>query len=165
MAFDKLVDSVALEAKLKIVADAIREKAGTSDALAFPAGFAEAIAAIEAGGGGGGKLASGTITPDANATNIQITHNLGVVPHLGVFCKIGGGASSTSVSPEVVATYQEDSITYYTYSIGSNPLTQSFGQGMTTTFANYFLNRANATTVYSPKYLLGGNTYFWLVMG
>ena len=52
MAFDKLVDSAALEANLKTVADAIREKAGTSDALAFPAGFAEAIAAISAGGGG-----------------------------------------------------------------------------------------------------------------
>jgi hypothetical protein len=48
MAFDKLVDSAALEANLKTVADAIREKAGTSDALAFPAGFAEAIGGISA---------------------------------------------------------------------------------------------------------------------
>lgn len=64
MAFDKLVDSAALEANLKTVADAIREKAGTSGALAFPAGFAEAIAAISAGGGesGGGKKATGTVT-------------------------------------------------------------------------------------------------------
>jgi hypothetical protein len=42
------------ENSLKTVADAIREKAGTSDSLVFPTGFAEAIAGIQAGGGGGG---------------------------------------------------------------------------------------------------------------
>lgn len=50
MAFDKVVDSAVLESGLTSIANAIREKAGTSDALAFPAGFAEAIAAIESGG-------------------------------------------------------------------------------------------------------------------
>ena len=39
------------ENSLKTVADAIREKAGTSDSLIFPTGFAEAIAGIQAGGG------------------------------------------------------------------------------------------------------------------
>lgn len=52
MAIDKAIDSAVLEANLKAVADAIREKGGTSDTLAFPSGFADAIAAIEAGGGG-----------------------------------------------------------------------------------------------------------------
>ena len=51
MAFDKAVDSAVLDANLKTVADAIREKAGTSDSLVFPTGFAEAIAGIQAGGG------------------------------------------------------------------------------------------------------------------
>lgn len=51
MAFDKVVDSSVLDAGLKQIADAIREKGGTSDNLAFPAAMAEAIAAIEAGGG------------------------------------------------------------------------------------------------------------------
>lgn len=51
MAYDKVVDSSVLDAGLKQIADAIREKGGTSDNLAFPAGMAEAIAAIEAGGG------------------------------------------------------------------------------------------------------------------
>lgn len=50
MAIDKAVDSAALEANLTTIANAIREKAGTSGALAFPAGFAEAIAGIKAGG-------------------------------------------------------------------------------------------------------------------
>lgn len=51
MAIDKAVDSAALEANLTTIANAIREKAGTSDALAFPVGFADAIAGIETGGG------------------------------------------------------------------------------------------------------------------
>lgn len=51
MAYDKLCDSSVLDAGLKQIADAIREKGGTSDNLAFPAGMAEAIAAITAVGG------------------------------------------------------------------------------------------------------------------
>lgn len=51
MAYDKVVDSSVLDAGLKQIADAIREKGGTSDNLAFPQAMAEAIAAIEAGGG------------------------------------------------------------------------------------------------------------------
>ena len=50
MAYDKVVDSAVLDAGLKQIADAIREKGGTTDNLAFPAAMAEAIAAIEAGG-------------------------------------------------------------------------------------------------------------------
>lgn len=51
MAYDKLCDSAVLDAGLKAIADAIREKGGTSDNLAFPTAMAEAIAAIEVGGG------------------------------------------------------------------------------------------------------------------
>ena len=49
MAFDKVVDSSVLDAGLKAIADAIREKGGTTGNLEFPADMAEAIAAIEAG--------------------------------------------------------------------------------------------------------------------
>lgn len=51
MAVDKLVDSTQLNADLTSVANAIRTKGGTSAALAFPAGFVDAIDAIETGGG------------------------------------------------------------------------------------------------------------------
>lgn len=43
MALDKLVDSAQLEADLTTVADAIREKGGTSASLSFPSGMAQAI--------------------------------------------------------------------------------------------------------------------------
>lgn len=52
MAYDKAVDSTQLDADLTTVADAIRTKGGTTATLAFPNGFASAIAAISTGGGG-----------------------------------------------------------------------------------------------------------------
>lgn len=76
MAFDKVVDSASLDAGLTQIANAIREKGGTSDQLSFPAGMLEAIAAIETGGSG---VASGTITPASGGIQ-TITHGLGRQP-------------------------------------------------------------------------------------
>lgn len=50
MAYDKVIDSSALEANLTSVANAIRSKGGTSGNLAFPSGFVSAIEAIASGG-------------------------------------------------------------------------------------------------------------------
>lgn len=66
MAVDKLVDSTQLDADLTSVANAIRTKGGTSAALAFPADFVSAIAAIPSGGGG--TKAEGTITGSGTNT-------------------------------------------------------------------------------------------------
>lgn len=49
------------EASLTAVADAIREKGGTSEGLSFPEGFVNAVAGIQAGGGGDVLFATGTI--------------------------------------------------------------------------------------------------------
>lgn len=51
MAYDKFVDSVALDADLTTVANAIRTKGGTSAQLHFPDEYVSAINAIETGGG------------------------------------------------------------------------------------------------------------------
>lgn len=84
MAYDKVVDSSVLDAGLKQIADAIREKAGTSDNLAFPTAMAEAIAAIEAGGGSGAseniKITSGTYTPSEDTENLVIEQDFGGTP-------------------------------------------------------------------------------------
>ena len=68
MAKDKAVDSAVLNAGLTVIADAIREKAGTSDLLAFPAGMAEAIAAISSGGGDAENMIHGLYTPAEDVT-------------------------------------------------------------------------------------------------
>lgn len=81
MAIDKAVDSSVLDAGLTKIADAIREKVGTSDTMEFPDGLAEAIAAIGAGVAGNyeatgdfelsGSL-SGTFTVSTDATSYDI---------------------------------------------------------------------------------------------
>ena len=52
MAYDKIVDSSALDGGLTMIADAIREKNGSTDTLLFPDEFVAAIQSIEGGGSG-----------------------------------------------------------------------------------------------------------------
>ena len=69
MAADKLVDSTQLDTDLTAVANAIRTKGGTSAQLAFPAGFVNAIDAIETGGGGSSNDIDAVI--DRSITNVS----------------------------------------------------------------------------------------------
>lgn len=98
MAYDKVVDSAVLDAGLKQIADAIREKGGTSDTLAFPTAMAEAIAAIEAGGGG--SFATGIITPAADTQTLTIEHGLGTddLNVFAIFSLDGVGSYSKAIS-------------------------------------------------------------------
>lgn len=50
MALDKAIDSAVLDSGLTSVANAIRNKGGTSEVLEFPAGFVSAVNAISASG-------------------------------------------------------------------------------------------------------------------
>ena len=85
MAYDKVIDSAKLDADLTTVADAIRSKGGTSEALAFPAGFVSAIAAIEAGGSGGDGEITPPTTPTDGKTRVYIHLEYGrTSPMLGV---------------------------------------------------------------------------------
>ena len=85
MAYDKVIDSAKLDADLTTVADAIRSKGGTSEALAFPAGFVSAIEEIEAGGGGGGGEVTPPTTPTDGKTRVYIHLEYGrTSPMLGV---------------------------------------------------------------------------------
>ena len=65
MALDKVVDSAALDAGMTAVADAIRAKAGTTEPLAWPDGFATAISEIETGGGGASWVTISETLPNA----------------------------------------------------------------------------------------------------
>lgn len=59
------------------IADAIREKGGTSDALVFPDEFVSAISAIQTGEILGHKFACGsfTLTEDTTTTYTILTNN------------------------------------------------------------------------------------------
>lgn len=68
MAYRKVNDT-----SIASVADAIRAKGGTSDALIFPDGFVSAISAIQTGGGSGGGQAfqCGSVA-SADGTNLVV---------------------------------------------------------------------------------------------
>ena len=72
------------QADLSAVADAIRQKGGTSDALAFPGGFVNAVAAIQAGNGGG-----------VGGNAIQIGQNTNTPNFLNLFWALENGTAKT----------------------------------------------------------------------
>ena len=83
MALDKVVDSAVLDAEMASVANAIRAKTGNTDTLAWPDGFATAIAGITGGGVIGLAYDMGEFVLDADTKNLDppsIPHNLGEVP-------------------------------------------------------------------------------------
>lgn len=83
MALDKAVDSAALDAGMTAVADAIRAKAGTTEAMVWPDGFKTTIEAISGGGGNGLSYDMGefVLESDSNGkSGIYINHNFGERP-------------------------------------------------------------------------------------
>lgn len=96
MAYDKVVDSDVLDAGLKQIADAIREKAEISDNLAFPRVMVEAIAGIK----NGLKKEFGSFTTETNTTvsntsQFVINHGIGKVPYM-INITVYGSASATN---------------------------------------------------------------------
>lgn len=68
----KLVDSEKLDSDLTVVADAIRAKGGTAEALAFPDGMKTAIENIKAGGGGAELNIAYGDTPPEDTTKLWV---------------------------------------------------------------------------------------------
>lgn len=62
MAYDKVIDSAALDAQMTELADAIRAKAGTNSELEWVSGFKSAVESIQTGGGGGAPITDGYCT-------------------------------------------------------------------------------------------------------
>lgn len=113
------------QATLSGIADAIRAKTGTSDAMR-PDEMAALIQSIS----GGGKVAFGSVTPSGSYTSsVSITHNLGVAPNLiAIFAAAGMGSYngrliSLFVIPEdgyVTEVYYSSSATILSTSLTNN---------------------------------------------
>lgn len=137
MAVDKLVDSTQLDADLTSVANAIRTKGGTSAALAFPAGFVDAIDAIETGGGGAalkqellGYTPQGDVTyiPDANIPQYGICGKRGMTSLTLDFADGHNFASSSSNGFNIYRCYipkitiiGHGTVTLYGYAVNDCP--------------------------------------------
>lgn len=168
MAKDKAVDSASLDAGLKAIADAIREKAGTSDALAFPEGMAAAIAGIKAAGG---LLIcdAGVFEPATDTEDIEIEHRLGKIPDFMFmtidtsYSKTGGFFCSqalnneeffdTSIRNSVVATQASYNNRIYKYSAAESEFS------LTEKSIKYMYSTNTSRTI---KFY-AGVPYYWVV--
>lgn len=163
------------DSSLVEIADAIREKGGTSDALAFPAGFAEAIAAIQTGGGL--SLISGEITPSETMGEITITHNLGKMPEIIAFFPDDASWELTKndkPSPFLAYLFINDiSVSVYASSLFSNYYAEVItvpGYDVTTSAVNIstVVHKVNESSFtfnkgYLSANLYAGIKYYWLV--
>ena len=95
MATYKVVDAEQLNADMTSVADSIRTKGGTTDALAWPDGYKTAIDSIPTGGGAP-SLQSKSVTYTSNGTN-TITPDEGYdgLSSVDVTVDVSGGGGVT----------------------------------------------------------------------
>lgn len=174
MAYDKVVDSSALDADLTVVANAIKSKSGTTEKLSFPDGFVSALQGIQAGGGGDSSgVIIGSFTPAENT--LSVTIDIGSYPEhfllytngdvLGNNLKIGNGLIIDRTLP-------------YVFFVSSNTSGSAYNTaGQTTTYndSQYFVVNNTRITFADNKitintslaagssfcYFLAGVTYRW----
>lgn len=178
MAYDKAVDSAALDAGLTAIANAIREKAGSSDALAFPDAMAAAIAAIESGGL---KVEYGTVTAAEDTNTLSISHNLGITPKLYMAMNLlSADTNALSDLRKTLAFYVMSE--YFDidsfrsnkglvgYANGSEFFTKWNVYGSSYATNSYATATSTYVTIGSPNLndgfrIRAGNTYFYLIAG
>lgn len=105
MAIDKAVDSAALDAGMTATANAIRAKSGGSASIAWDAakGFADAVAVIPTGGGGGVTLSPSALYAEIVSSGTQVQNldtGLDVVPgqvYAGAWLALKGNGGTTAI--------------------------------------------------------------------
>lgn len=161
MAVDKLVDSTQLDADLTSVANAIRTKGGTSAALAFPADFVSAIAAIPSGGG---SVQTGTVAGNGSV-DITIPVN-GTVSAIIVYTE----DFSTGVNYENVEVTAVSGVGFWGVALAS-ALTparalykaeSSYTTGIYVTFATGSVTLCPKSTGSNNQKWINGATYKWV---
>lgn len=181
MAIDKAVDSAALEAALKASADAIREKTGDTATIPWDAakGFAEAIAAIEAGGGdvtiNGLTVLSGTfaVTEDVESGYYYVPVKYGMAiptaPYVYVFLQDGRPDNTikhmiTAVSAPYLyyGSLNIDGAVYVGSQGSGNAISSTEG---TNSISGTVMTNELMIGLYTSKFpLRAGSVYGWIYM-
>lgn len=95
-----MADYLVTDTELTSVANAIRNKGGTSASLSFPTEFVSAINAIPTGGGGASNIVTGTFTTGSSAGvgSVSIPYTGSGYPLMAVVV-VDGGAYNSAISP------------------------------------------------------------------
>ena len=172
MAYDKVVDSAALEEGLSQIADAIREKGGLGDMysfpLTFPTGFVSAIAALSAGGM---NVTAGSFTPAVTTQEYFVSHGLGEVPALFAVCM---EPNASTLAQRYCGGFGFGEINSQYHIVVEKSLSAETVQAglwnIQSTNANLLMSSADEQTIClcktGSKYkLIGGATYDWIAVG
>lgn len=160
---------MALTDKLTSIANAIREKTGSTEKLSLE-GMADAIAAISAGGGGV-SLTSGTVTPASNISSLTIEHGLGTTPKFFILMIAPGNWSSKSPCVPIIMYDTAQYLNHYSNSI--SPVAEMFGGdvALSVTGDTAKLITVSETAVYinltadgSSAYLRGSKMHSWMAI-
>lgn len=168
------------------IADAIREANGTTSGIKIDE-IPQLIEDL------GLKYTSGTYTASSSATSATITHGLGVVPTIVIFCK-EGTISTPTTTGSCGTSYNDTAISAkigsYYYYCGNDPsfvsaysrsycsTTSSYRyvtkyyyyknlqQNYTTAGSTaYSINNVGSTTFKTPNYIRSGSSYVWYAIG
>lgn len=142
---------------LKAVADAIREKGGTSDPLVYPDGFVTAIGNIQTGGGGGAgfKVTFPATATDWNKANLcMVLLADGTYVNGTEYSFISGKTFDSVVGLKIYNN--ETWMAKITLSAGAIAQVKTVANSIDATYYN--ITNAPGTT---PTSFAGGNSTFW----
>lgn len=168
---------MALTDKLTAIADAIRAKTGGTAALTLD-GMAEAVAGIEAGGGGvsfdGLTVLSGTFTPSADVSSgnytVEVCDSVSAKKYYGYVAMLSGHPNYASVPHGIVASMAPyanfmgvgNKAGALVYAVSGGGLSTN-----TSTAGNLVGNSGSKLLITIPTasfILRAGVTYLWIVL-
>ena len=164
-----MAERIVQEESLITVADAIREKTGSTDGLVFPNGFVEAIAGISEGA----KIATGKLIGSQvvgasgyTTTPIVIEHSLGIIPDFViVFDTNGTGYTPTNVEWGLYAAmYQKGVASVYTVSKTAAEPGANLNLYTSTTVVGISDVTAQSFSIGGKYAYPLGHTYFWIAI-
>ena len=134
-------------------------------------GMAALIESIQAGGGGGAKIATGSFTPAEDCNHYVITHNLGEKPNLAIcICKSIVRQSFSLLyddSTQRIAWYNGSGYLSGLSDPGSSIINQTIPSGSklnNSGMYNAIENTIKAgNELFSSNYFLTGTQYIWIV--
>ena len=163
MAYDRVVDSAALDGKLTAIADAIRSKTGGTASLTLD-DMTTAINGITTGGPGNGDPAfrSGSFTPAENTTSMTL--DVGAADWNYLMVWTDDTVTGTGVKALALALVNKSVTlckTITTFNTGSG-LTAFDRLNDEPTVDGSVVVFKNATSGSAMGYFLGGKAYHWI---